>query len=516
MANLPTDHGSNNVWGQELIDFLSVGHNANGSLKTLASTERICYVSPRGSDTNDGLSWATAKLTLTGAFNAFTGDNVIVKLGYSTTTNPISTGGAIDLSGKSGIMIEGLGSGNHLSVPTRGQPNTVLSHSGTGSGIILNMQEARSCTLRGFRFQYTSASFTGTMIHAGSPVGYSFPSTNHHFEDLYIGSSSSSIYTAAYGIKLDNSIMITIDRCDIAYCVNGIGRLDPTLFATNIRISNTRFEGNTTRHITNVAASWVIENCTFEALQNGGARAICNDSDAPAAGVLITGCWFGDVVTGVGGNQINMKMEGGAIIGNFIATKATGACVVVGNNSSGFIIQGNQFYGSSTAAIGVVMGTGCTNYDVSSNFEALLTGVDVFPRRSADKAVAESWFRLHNTSTTDGRSVIEFAADRTSAKTYLLGIDPTGGNAKAFILRDSVSGDRLQVPTDGGLVVGSGSSTQLATNATGGFLWINSMAGAPTGNPARGNFTAMVFDTTNKRIYVWDPIGAAWRYSATT
>lgn len=33
MANLPTVGSDNNVWGQELNDFLSVSHNADGTLK---------------------------------------------------------------------------------------------------------------------------------------------------------------------------------------------------------------------------------------------------------------------------------------------------------------------------------------------------------------------------------------------------------------------------------------------------------------------------------------------------
>lgn len=378
MARLPVDHGDNNVGAAILNDFLLVGHNADGTLKIVSAAERICYVSPRGSDSNDGLSWANAKLTINGALSAFTGDNLLIRLGASTTSNPISTGGSINLSGKSNIVIEGLGGGNHLSVPTRGQPSTVVSHSGTGSGNIFDMRETRSCILRGFRLQYTSTSFTGTVIYSGADVGYSFITTNNRFEDLYVGGSSSSVYTAAFGIKIDNSIMTVIRDCDIACCVMGVGRDDGTNIATNVSITNTRFETNTTRHITNVALNWTIDNCTFEGLQSGDARSICNDTDVTCNGMRIVGSWFGDV-TG-SGNQINLKMTGADISGNFIATKATGACIIVGNNSSGFSIRGNNFYASSTAVIGIELGTGCTSYDINPNaYSSWGSGLHVSP-----------------------------------------------------------------------------------------------------------------------------------------
>jgi len=61
---------------------------------------------------------------------------------------------------------------------------------------------------------------------------------------------------------------------------------------------------------------------------------------------------------------------------------------------------------------------------------------------------------------------------------------------------------RLTIPGAGGLVVGIAA---LATNATNGFLYIPTCAGTPTGVPtAQTGTVAMVFDTTNNKLYIYD------------
>lgn len=71
----------------------------------------------------------------------------------------------------------------------------------------------------------------------------------------------------------------------------------------------------------------------------------------------------------------------------------------------------------------------------------------------------------------------------------------------------------LYAYTANGLTIGT---TALATNATSGFLWLPSCAGAPTGSPTAPytNAAACVIDTTNRRLYV--RVGTTWRYVALT
>jgi hypothetical protein len=61
---------------------------------------------------------------------------------------------------------------------------------------------------------------------------------------------------------------------------------------------------------------------------------------------------------------------------------------------------------------------------------------------------------------------------------------------------------RVFVPNAGGFVCGTAA---LATTATDGFLYIPTCAGTPTGVPtARTGTVAMVFDTTNNKLYIYD------------
>jgi hypothetical protein len=67
----------------------------------------------------------------------------------------------------------------------------------------------------------------------------------------------------------------------------------------------------------------------------------------------------------------------------------------------------------------------------------------------------------------------------------------------------------IRCPTAGGVVIGAAA---LATNATDGFLYIPSCAGAPSGAPtAHTGTVAMVYDTTDHKLYIYDTNGNTWR-----
>jgi hypothetical protein len=60
-------------------------------------------------------------------------------------------------------------------------------------------------------------------------------------------------------------------------------------------------------------------------------------------------------------------------------------------------------------------------------------------------------------------------------------------------------------------------SAALATNATDGFLYIPSCAGAPSGTPTTvTGRSPIIHDTTNNRLYCYDMVSAAWQYAALT
>jgi hypothetical protein len=76
----------------------------------------------------------------------------------------------------------------------------------------------------------------------------------------------------------------------------------------------------------------------------------------------------------------------------------------------------------------------------------------------------------------------------------------TIGNYDASIYTNNTK--RVFVPNAGGFVCGTAA---LATTATDGFLYVPTCAGTPTGVPtARTGTVAMVFDTTNNKLYIYD------------
>ncbi|MAH51572.1 hypothetical protein CMI37_37495 [Candidatus Pacearchaeota archaeon] len=72
----------------------------------------------------------------------------------------------------------------------------------------------------------------------------------------------------------------------------------------------------------------------------------------------------------------------------------------------------------------------------------------------------------------------------------------------------------LQTTALGSTLIGNGG---IATNSTDGFPYIPSMAGAPSGTPTdHSNRSAIVHDTTNNRLYVYDHVSNAWQYASLT
>lgn len=68
--------------------------------------------------------------------------------------------------------------------------------------------------------------------------------------------------------------------------------------------------------------------------------------------------------------------------------------------------------------------------------------------------------------------------------------------------------EAARITSDKNIVVGTAA---VATNATAGFLWITSCAGAPTGAATApySNAAAMVVDTTGSKLYV--RVGTTWK-----
>lgn len=221
------------------------------------------YVGKGGSDSNNGLSWATRKLTLNGVEDTpvQAGDTVYVGAGtYRETLT-------VDVSGSSGSPITYIG--DYTGANTDGTGGVVRI---TGSDndttqtradcIIANSKNYR--TFRGFSFD---------------------------------GSAST--------VKITTGTNWIIDQC--FHARNGIRGISIEGASSAITISNNYFVGGSYRHINFEHSSFVsdanitISNCIF----NGGAgRESSGVTTIKYGGVIIKNCYFNGIYIGVNVAQI--------------------------------------------------------------------------------------------------------------------------------------------------------------------------------------------------------------------
>jgi len=129
-------------------------------------------------------------------------------------------------------------------------------------------------------------------------------------------------------------------------------------------------------------------------------------------------------------------------------------------------------------------------------------------------AAAGNTTAIYNNAYFDGVNIKYISTDE-AANYYMLNGE--------HVFRVAASGDAgenvpftqaMTIDAAGSVIIGYAA---IATSATDGFLYIPSMAGAPSGTPTdNSNLSAICHDTTNNRIYLYDHVSNAWAYAALT
>ena len=105
-----------------------------------------------------------------------------------------------------------------------------------------------------------------------------------------------------------------------------------------------------------------------------------------------------------------------------------------------------------------------------------------------------------------GESGTSYATERGQLGFYTTTTASTG---------NGVLTERMRIDSNGDVFIGTGAA--LAVDATGGFLYIPSMNGDPTGTPvAQDKLSAIVHDTDSNRLYLYDHDDNEWQYVALT
>lgn len=449
---------------------------------------------------NDGSTDNTSALnTLLGTYAPTRGGVIFFPPG-----NYAFTGTVTIPTSRTNLTLMGVGG-----ISAGGTTGTQLIYSGTGSASFVSAQNTVGFTLSNLGVLYSSSSYSGRVIDLRNVTGND--TCYWLIEGCNVGGTHGSAASAT-GVDLSKAIDGSIRRSHFFNSNYHINGKQSGGYSNGISVTGCVTHTAETASIHNVGQGWHIAGNVFEGRRGGGAGAIVNDSGIIAEGCNIESNWMGDITDAVGGTQMDMRMVGTVISGNYIGFNGGAMGINVQSSSTAFIIQGNVFVSANTST-GITIDSSATSYDVTHNSYSSVTTPTTggtthgrYNRRSSTLPMDV----VHNTSTSDGRAVVGYVADRTSTKTYHLGIDPDGSALKEFALRD-ITGNRycFYVPSAGGFVV-SQNKTALATTATDGFLYIPTCAGTPTGTPtAHTGAAPLVIDSTNNKLYAY--IGGAWQ-----
>lgn len=242
---------------------------------------------------------------------------------------------AINLAAKGGITIQGDGA------QTAGaQPAVRFNFSGTGTGVLINMNAAYGCSLKGIQVLHTSASFTGTYLqinHAGAadPQGCG----------AYDCTFGNPVGAGTTHIDLDGCINFSAERCSFFSGNPSIkGRKVAGFNYSNvIAFRDCQWFQNPVVPIHDPGEAWSFERCTFEPLTTGAPGAVLsNSSSAPCNGISFRSCWFGDA-TATAGTWLELRGAGLAFHGNEMAGSVVGTTGITLRQFNGASIEGNSF-----------------------------------------------------------------------------------------------------------------------------------------------------------------------------
>lgn len=243
-------------------------------------------------------------------------------------------------------------------------------------------------------------------------------------------------------------------------------------------------------------------------------RSARTEFSSPNGGAVFKWMQFGrgavkstDILT----STTSTSITGGGAVLNLINTDAT-----AGSVSRQFWLTENTLKGAwvTSANNSLYLGTGVGGSTVTQ-----MTLLDnAGSPGSVGIGILAPTSKLHQDSGNATASYHQFTAGTTTGQTAtdgtLIGIDASGNaifnnQEAAYINFLSSNTQRARITALGSLVVGNNSSA-LATNATDGFLYISSSAGAPTGTPTTQTGSVPVHvDATNNAMYMYT--NGAWR-----
>lgn len=110
-----------------------------------------------------------------------------------------------------------------------------------------------------------------------------------------------------------------------------------------------------------------------------------------------------------------------------------------------------------------------------------------------------------------GKSTGAITVGGSSATVYGLKVATVGSQAEGLIVTGAAAGANASITAQAANVA-LGSTAAILTTAVAGYIMINTTAGTPTGVPTghSAGQTAMVYDSTGKKIWFYDHATTTW------
>lgn len=237
-----------------------------------------------------------------------------------------------------------------------------ITYSGTGTRFI-DARDSRGFKLEGLRVQYSSASFTGSLVDLSGLTPGTTVSALASVIDCMLAPTTDRVGTATL-LNMGGTVGANIER-------NFLRRGAPAVLGQAIIGQNTcttlrqnLFLLSDTTPISEGGEAWILDGNIFENCADGTGKAFVNTASLPCKGMIWTGNWFGDVATGPGTLWIDAYLQGAVFQGNQIAGHSSISGVGIRlHSSSGVQISGNYFQyltaavDCATASTGLKMGT---------------------------------------------------------------------------------------------------------------------------------------------------------------
>lgn len=215
-----------------------------------------------------------------------------------------------------------------------------------------------------------------------------------------------------------------------------------------------------------------------------------------------------------------LRLGGEPLAGTNVTITNTFSLLIAGTSDigleNGSLLRGADGTGTwrTFARVGasfIFLGGDKVVVDPATGNVGISSGTTVAPQSALQIGTTAATARIYNsfTDASNGEwaylgswgptaNVATFGPDKNGTGTYRVGRWVSGGNT---IWESLINGD---------FRIGTGAA--IATTATGGFIKIATCAGTPTGVPANANTGSaeVVYDSTGKKLWIYDNATAAW------